>query len=570
MAIVPLERSVLPGVASAPRRRTAASGEDFGAIQARETRGLVSAVSGAAQDFIKAEKESQRVRDRSQVRNALNSARSRAREYMSTVYSKKGEDAIEVIPDTEDTLLKIREEAIRGLAEPVQKDMFMASYDSLMNGHLDRANAFQDKSRIEFEEATITAENNNAIEDALAAYTDPLAIKEAEATLEANTRFLSRGFGKEISDKRVEDALFNLHQQVLSSVSKDSPEAALGYLEENWDKFNPKLRTGLKKELAEKASQAWVQRTATAMDSSQLPLDEQLKAVDKVKDPKRAAALRRVVKDRDAEKERIKKYESRQKINAESDQVYKDPFAYRLDVTRFTSEEQDYLYNLQQRLKADKLAERGGGVATKSDPDTYMRLMSMPLAELREDDLKKYVGLLSSTDFKRVFERQRSGDKTVPQMQILKTAVGGIKDFDTRRKKKGKPRVKGASELMAKLITEFQKQLALIPVDEQTYERVHDMIYRELLTPVATDTGWRDGLSDKTLYRFEVPYLEEEREQKIAYEQNIPVKLKQFKNVQFDKPSNRYYVDGDGVRDIYNEYGDYIKSYRKINERTNP
>jgi len=556
VAIIPkAQRRVREGVLPSARLTPGATAAAFGATDAQATAGLLQLVGTAINS-------TNLLTDKSIVRDRLNDNRSEIRQYMGEIATRKGEDAINSYSEVEAKLNDVRRQTLDGFSNQRQKDFYSSSYDPLMSSNLQNAIGFQTKARLEYERDTLLAANQNDVEDAVTNRLDKQAITDSKLRIEDRTKFLNRGLGKEIIGRKVDEAVNNMHVSVLGALTQDSPEAAQGYLEQNWEEFNPIMRENLKVQLQQKADAAWINSNAQRITKSGGDLAGQLKEVDKITagatgtDVNRANNLRKVVKDRFSEFEAIRELNSKETLDTEADKIYKDPFAYTLDFAEFNAREQDYLYNLQKRVKNDKLAERGVGATTKSDPDTYMDLMSMPLEELRQEDLTKYVKALSSGDFKEVFKRQEGGDKTTNQMSALKTAISGMKDFRIIRKR-GK-RNEDASIRTSQLTAEYKKRLALIPPQEQTDAKLNDIIYNDLLAPVTTAP-----LSIKTTYRFQVPYLEG-RKQARAIKDITPTNLRNNQNVEYDQDRNIFYLYGDGIRKVYDIEGTLLKKQRLV------
>lgn len=555
MAKVPVYQQRVQESASPRVRFTPdATPSAFGGAQAQGISQLAQGL-GAVTDALR---ESEFNRDKALVRDELNNVRSEARTFMADVYSRKGKDAINVYPEVQKQLDEYKKARLKKLTTPQQQEMFNTNYYTLMNGHLDRAIAFQEDARKKFEIETLQAENENAINDAVSARTDKKEILKAELEIEANTRQANKGQSADIIKNSVSEAVHNLHATVLEALAQDSPKAAAGYLAENKDKFDPKYAARTEAQLREKVKEIDIRDTAIAISSTGT-LEEQLSRVDKIADMDKATKVRRLVKERYNEKVNIQKAQAKQRIDSEADKIYKNPFGYRLNVSEFSASEQDYLYNLQQRIKNDKIAEQGGGSKSRTQPDVYMDLMTMPVDDLRKQDLKKYVNKLSSSDFEEIFKRQRDGDKYTNQMTTLKTAISGMDDFKIpsgRRSNSGK--AKEAALRKTRLIAAFQNRLNNVPVDQQTPDKINDIIYKELLAPV--DPGIFSG----EIYRFEIPYLEDKKKDK--YIRSILPESIDFDpdNVEYDERKNVFYVYGDGIRAVYDRDGVLIKRQRRI------
>ena len=103
-------------------------------------------------------------------------------------------------------------------------------------------------------------------------------------------------------------------------------------------------------------------------------------------------------------------------------------------------------------------------------------------------------------------------------------------------------------------------RLSQLPADQRTAAKQLE-IANELLSPAPIPVPF---WPDKKAYRFELPYIKE-RDRDNALRQNLPESLSAYPQVDFDESTQRYFVDGDGVRDVYDIYGNYLTSFRRVN-----
>ena len=544
-----------------------ASPESFGAGQARDIQDLGAAMGKAGDAYSEYKLRSQQRTNKAIVRDSLNSAREEMRQYMSGVYRRRGKDAITVETEAAQELQKIRGKYLEQLKDDQQRDFFTPSFDGLMQGHLDRAMAHQEEQRMEFERLTWDAENQNAIEDAVSARTDPKAIKDAEFTIVANTKASLYGAGEEITKKAVEDAVHNLHASVLSALTQDAPKAAQGYMTEHWDKFNPRVRDELKKDIDSQVAKAWVRDTAVILFNSGRSLPEQLEEVDKIKDVEKANALRNALVEMDDERQKVKKMKNRELYEGEFDKLFSDPVSYQVPL-HLNATEQEKLYNMRKKLIEDNVASKGAGAKPATNWAHYEELMTMSDSDLAKADIPSYD--LAPPEFKSLIKMQREARKDGgatrlrKPLQQLQDAIAGMPEFQVT-KKKGKVDKKGQQAAIRrnKLISAFSNAINAMPEEQQTEDAINKLVYKDLLAPV-TDSGvpgW--PFDNKNYFKYELHDIEDAEEKQAMFEKNVPDSLKGLSNVEFDEQGKRYYVLGDGVRDVYDEYGRYIKSQRK-------
>jgi len=485
-----VRESGLPGV----RYSGGANENTFGSTTGR----MIQAVGKAGeklgmamyQKLLSEQKKSDLTNDKSVVRDRYRQASSEIRTYLNEdVYRRKGENATKVYGEVEQKINEIRKKYLKDLTEERQKDLFTASFDSLSEGHLNRAMSFQEKSRKAYEKMTMNAENQDAIENAIAARLDPNEIQTSEQTIIANTRYANKGMGDKITNKAVEDAVHNLHASVLSAVTKDSPEAGMGYLKSNWDKFNPKLREEMKKDLQDQAKNEWVR--GKAVELSALPIDKALAEVDKIKDADDAAKVRRMVKDRYKEQEDVKKIKHKERLEKEVDAVFTDPVKYEVPL-ELPAKDQEHLYNLRQRMLKDEKARRGVGGATKTDPKTYYELMNMEPDKFKQLNLLEYSDRLSIGDFKSLTKMQKK-DEDFKNAQTLTTFVNQFVKNETE----------DDFEKAAFVREMFENELNKYPRDQrdkiETWNKVKDQMLMEVdVKGSIFDTSYWDAKYDKS------------------------------------------------------------------------
>lgn len=562
MAIIPtvqgptIQAQAEPLVFEAPSATAAA----FGGRQAQQGAAQANALlqfAAITSDFARA---SQANRDKSIVRDQLNQAKSAARQFVADTRTKKGKAAINAYSETEQRLQELRKEHISRLTTEEQRQLFTSAYDPVMNAHLNRTLTFQQQSRSDYEKMTWAAENLNAVEDAILNSSDDTEIESSEATIIANTRAASKGAGKEISDKAVEGAIHTLHKSVIDSMKDADPAGALAYFEKHSDKIDPLIRGKLAKDLENRNEEVLIRDTALELSNSGLSLEDQLAEVDKIEDPSVAKGVRAAVGFRAREKKAIAKAKETKYSESQWDELFKDPLAFNIPLDLSATDQKGMLAFKNQTLKANQAV---------TDWNVFNELMGLSPSKFQDVDLTKHLSSLAPSEFKQLVGLQRSSrakDKddafrVRTQYQQAQQAIKGIEDFRTtgRGRQKG-ARKERAAQRSNRFFEQFSAGLSLIPKEDQTEEKVGELITR-ILAPVDYDPSWAWG--DQIKYRFEVPYLDEENQQE-ALEEFIPENLKKFKDVNYDRESQRYFIDGDGVRNIYDKYGTYQKTYRLI------
>lgn len=559
------------GVANAPvpgvRFSANATGASFGGTRAKQLSQFGQALQATSDDIARSavvyNETTLKRRDTSVARDSYIKASSEANQYMIDVFGREGKDAVDMYPEVEERLGEITRRYEESLSNPRQREFFRASFDRSVENSLNRTAVYIQEARKKFEADTIDAENSLAVDTAVAVRTDPSAIVESERTIRANTAYRYRGQGPDVQKQKTDEAVNHLHTSVLKALQYDSPEAAQGYLTANWDKFNPTLREELKKVLKDTVESKVRRDTAQQIVASGKSLEDQLKAVDKIKDPQRADAVRKRVKDLNEEKAAADKARSVQRYEGLVDQVFQDPdtFEVPLDLDAATQEK---LYDLQKKLRKDKLAELGGTTPDNTDWGVYYELKSLPVEEFRDVDLLQYQKDLNETELKELIKEQRDA-RTDPAKvfalrtpyQTAKDVVQGLPDFDVRQDGR---RGERAALRRQRFFTQYEMRLSQLPADQRTAAKQLE-IANELLSPAPIPVPF---WPDKKAYRFELPYIKE-RDRDNALRQNLPESLSAYPQVDFDESTQRYFVDGDGVRDVYDIYGNYLTSFRRVN-----
>ena len=539
-----------------------ATAESFGGGGARAIGQLGQGLAAVSQDtqrtlqvYNQIDESTEFAKNKNDVRDAVRLANREFRGLSTQAQAKLGEEASNIYKPTE----KEYEDIYRKFQEGFQEDprlveFYKASLDPKMEGHLSRVLSHQQSQRNVYKNNTLDAENQDAIEDAMSAWNDADEVASSEEIVKLNTMEKFKGQGQKVVSKRVEDAVSSMYVQVAGNIAQDSPQQAIKYAEQYKDKITPKAFTSLKAGLKDKADQEWVRDKAVGISADpNLSYEDKLKEVDKIKDAERAGKVRRLVKSRETEQRAVAKAEKDQAYQAEVDKVYTARGAYSLvDIPlSMDATEQNSLFTLADKIKKESL-----GGSTVSDKALLTDLMTMPLDDLRERDITGYISKLNSGDYSKVLDRYKGkGTGLTKPLQQAKTAIKAMDAFNIKEEGDA------ASKLTNDYIAALQKRLRGIPVNDQTSERINDIIYKDLLAPVTVDP-W--GLfNSETLFRFQVEQLDDLKRREDFYTQNIPESLKGFgEATKYDRGTERYYVDGDGVRRIYDRYGNYQKSFK--------
>lgn len=395
-----VQANAVPGVRDTPN----AGSESFGGARASQLKefgaGLQSVGEGALKAAAVYEQRSQDIRDKSLVRDSLNTAESDMRLIEGDLRRPENrEKAIDAYNIAQKQLGELRKKYAAELKSPRQRELFNASFDSQMNGVLDRAYALQETSRVQYQKITRDAQNQSAIENAVSARTDPNEIRNSEITIISNTRADNVGLPKEAVDKAVAAARDNLHSSVLSALAQDDPRAAQGYLKENWEKFNPAAREVKKKELDDKAFDWTVREDALKLVNAGLTEQQIETELNKEKDPVKADALRARVKSVLEDKKIAREIQEKENVFSAWQDVQNGGS---IPYGRLNGEE---IKSMETYKKAELR-----GFAQDSDRNILVQLGRLNDQELKEIDeitMAGYANSLSKQDFDAIFTRYR-------------------------------------------------------------------------------------------------------------------------------------------------------------------
>lgn len=483
-----------------------ASADSFGAGQARDVQRLGAGLQDVGGSLGKLAIVGQDRVDKAIARDTLNQARTDMRTFMADVYSRKGKDAINAYGETQKKVDELRKKYGALLKTPNQRDLFATSFDSLSNEHLDKSVVFGEKAKVEYENNSLDAENQNAIEDAVANRTDPRAIHQAEVTLIQNTRYKFRGQSPEFVAEEVEKARHALHKGVLDSIAVDSPVAAKEYFKKFEKRFDPSERDAIKKTLEKEALSFEVRQTALQWSVEGRTYEDQIKEIDKVKDPERAKLLKAEVETRTATRDAVVKRKQNDTEDAFWTQVKNGggvPWG------RVRGEVAKDMFAYQQALVR--------GFAPTSDRATLLRLGTLTDQELRDHDTAALVETaqsLTKEDFEAIFERHKNlkldkatdaDDSRFKSVRADATMIGDLLEGAgfTVTGKKGGDRKKNA-DAINRFWTAYDYRVA---ESERTSGKKLDSLQKrdiaEKLLIEAPTKGWF-GLSKKPLFNIKL------------------------------------------------------------------
>lgn len=216
-------------IASTPNARlsgsnVSAGAESFGAATARDLQGFGGALTDTATQW-------QNEINKTKVRDALNTARTQAREEMNRLTNLRGKDALDVYEQAQKSFEKMGKGAHSNLKNPVQAKMFDAAFSQMANNELDQALNHQTREALRYNIQTLDAENENELQDAL---TNPARASEHLQAIRANTRHKLQLLGmdgdEETRKRELRSANTSFHMAMVDKLAQGSAADALDYL----------------------------------------------------------------------------------------------------------------------------------------------------------------------------------------------------------------------------------------------------------------------------------------------------------------------------------------------------
>lgn len=469
-----------------------ATGADFGGQDAANLGDLAAGLSRAGQTATGIALDQQERLNRSAVRDALSSARSSVRDYLTNqVYTRRGADAINVQPEVEKQFKQINDDQAGKLSNGAQKELFRQMFTDVQDEHLAHVQGFQQQQREVYEKASIDASNFNSVQDSILMRSNPAVIKKNEEDIVFNTAYKFRGLGKDVQKAEAAKAISNLHTEIVSSIGKDDARAGLAYLEANKGKFLPETYSIEKSRLeAQGISEAAFQRAASAYSQGMSVKQAQEYADKNITNPKEAELFVSGLQTRIAQGTADQKMKERTATEDAWQQVIKSPNAP--IPTDLPADEQ-----IKMQEYKTKVAKQAAG---EQQANAYGKLLALPDQDFVNTNLFQYRADLSEHDFnylatlqtkmrkggdeETVAFRKAMGDAQTEAKQIPMFKVGEKDSEEVIRKKQ---------DQMNQYLEEYSRQLRAVPdakrLDWNTAKTIRD----ELLKDHVLNAGWSPG-----------------------------------------------------------------------------
>jgi len=557
MAIIPKAQRRVTNLANIPSsaiQPQTGTPEQFG-LQDAQTLGQVG--SSLQQIGAQALATNTQTKRKAKIRDSVNEFNTFSREYNSSVYDKKAKDAIDVYPESQKVYEDTRNKMADSFTNGIEREMFLSSINPNINNSLNGIFKHQENQISNYEDITLDAQNQNFIDNAVQNRFDSEYIKAQEDGVVANTRFKNNknGLDGEVAKQNVEASINNFNVQVLESF--ESPSESSKYLESNWDKFNPSVRTELKERLDKEMEEVFIREKSLEISTSGLTLEQQLLEVDKIKDPGQAKQVRANVKTRYNEKQAIRKGEQQKFVEDEWDDLFENPLSYIIPIKQVDSTTQKQMLIFKNNAIEDYKRSKGLGAGKKTDFILYNELMSMSEEEFLKQDLNSHLSKLAPTEFKELVKNQRAlrlndseAERTRTFQQQAKDKISGMNQFDPKKGERERTNLN-------RFMEQFNQKLTTLSPEDRTEVNIGQVV-DTLLAPVSIHRPGRNKF-----FRFEIPYIEDPKQKDFVLEERIPENLQKLSNVNFDKRSNQYYVDVGNMREVYDQFGNLIAKGRR-------
>jgi len=538
---------------SSARFTQQASARSFGLQQAQN-------IQQAAQVGESLMKEYEDMVTRASVREKTNQARDRMRDFMSNdIYNLKGKDAVGAFDLTKKEIEKVRNELARDLKRGQETELFNRAFDVLAGSHLDRSSTFSAKAADQYRLDTLNATNETATQDAVAARNDLGAIQDHWEEIKRNTLDLNQGQSPEVKEAAVNAAQYTFYRRILDAKTADSPSAALDYFKDNKDKFKPSEVAQLENVLKQKAIPEKALIDARVIGS--LPLDQQQKELDKIKDPERYRLTRGFVNQRNADKQAVAAVQKEVFKQEQYDSFLANPLGYDFNSSEFVqldAADQIRMQTIRGKALTDFQAKTGAGPADKTDWAEYARLLDLAgKDELTTEKVLKSAKQLAYPELKELIKvsSKKGGEpeRIITSYQLATQAVSGIRALNPKKGFSPQGHLK-----RRQYFEQFNKAIMNLPPEQRTPEKEGE-IAEKLLQRV-------DSVFTKERYRFEMPYIDRENDSDKEEKLNlkfVPDNLKTYrKDLNYSPDDNEYWVRKDDVVLSYDITGRLVKVTR--------
>jgi len=275
---------------------------------------------------------------------------------------------------------------------------------------------------------------------------------------------------------------------------------------------------------------------ARSISNSGLSYEDQLKEADKITEPVVSKKVRNEIKMRFEEQEAIAKLNKTKYEDGQWDNMFNDPMNYNLHGQ--IGKVDDDTYEALEKYKASYVKGLNGDTGDIGW-DSYAKYKSMQVSELKNVPVsevvesikdkamtKEIIGLMSDAKTGKSDDAFRSRSFYQQGMQFVKD--NGVKEEQSQM-----------------FFEQYSRHIDAIPEDKRDEKTVGDL-NRQLMEKVQVGRNWWFGVSGGNVRRYEIPYLNSEKEANY-YLKNRPDNLLEIDDIKWDKEKRLYYQETTGV-----------------------
>jgi len=428
--ITQVDARAMPGVTNS-NINIRANADAFGGAKARDAARFGAALQSTG-EYMQSEV------NKAEVRDQLNGAREKSRQFMSDLQKRKGADALTSHADTKKAMADFRKGAHKGLTNGRQQKMFDSVFDSMANSDMDRAMAHQGRESFNYTLQTLDAENANEIQDALR---DPFGSQAHLKAVDANTAKKMEMLGvhdPEQREKHMRDARTNFHSQMAKSIGNSSAKLANEYLDKYGKTMNKEVVDGLKAKYKTQGVREEALAEAREMyfgkvhedgwkDAPTKTPEESLKWIaENVDDPDKARAMRTHIKTWEADKAQAAGEAQQKALSDALGAVMKNPQLSSIPED-LPPADRLYLETHINRVNAAKMRAGGNG-KVQTNWGEYTRLRYIKDEDLAGENDAQWRSVLSDKHYEEYLDRKGSDNQAIKDLD--KAAVTASRDYN--------------------------------------------------------------------------------------------------------------------------------------------
>jgi hypothetical protein len=431
--------------------------------------------------------EQQERTDKATVREALATAQSQVREFLTKdIFTRNGSQAAAAEADARKRMTEFKGALESKLGNARQKEMFHAAWLDLEGDSIARVQTHQVREMERYEKASRDAQNFNEEQDAALFAHDPQRIQKAEWRITRNTVANFAGMGEEVQKAHVRQRVDHLYATVAESLGNQNPLEALKFINAHQEKLSPSAHRQLQTRYENEALQFSASQKAIQAVGGGMGLEDARAMADKeITNPQERERFMAEVKTRLAEKEAATTLKERQKVETAWQAFLDDPGkAIPKDLP---ADEQMRMLNARETM-----ARRVTG-AGASSPQTYGKLVdALASGELADMNLRAFAPELSQNDLQFFLSQQnelrKGGSKETAAFKAAladaKQEAGQLGIFKISEKEKEDVR-RSKQDALNQYLAEYARRLRAVPdekrMDWQTAQKIRDELLKEVV-----------------------------------------------------------------------------------------